>query len=316
MLAMLAMPLPAYVQESAGPASSVITPALDAISPANSAAVPAADPAYSWQPGPRLIILQDQARLTLPAEYVYLDGVQARQLLRTLGNPNADDVQAVITGADRDWLSVIRFQKSGYILETGTGNWDQDALLTAIRNGTDQSNQLRRKQQVAELEILGWLEQPSYDARRFRLTWGVAVRNQGEAGTDHAAINYNTFILGREGYFTLNLITGLQQIDKNRLHASQLLAGFDFEEGKRYHDYASGRDAVAPFGLSALISNAAAGQDPAKKPAGSKPFSTVAIAGLASLAILLAAAAGVAGWLFWRKRTQVPLLTPAVDEAE
>ncbi len=300
---------------SAGPSlpSTTVSPGVAA-----TGMIAGAPPARSvdWQHGPRKLALLDQAHIALPADYAYLDRAAAQQFLRGLGNPNVDDVIGLISGADGDWLIVVRFEKSGFIRETDTRNWDVDALLEKIRAGAEHSNLQRRGQGASELEILGWLEQPAYDAQLHRLRWGIAVRNLGEVGTDTAAINYNTYALGREGYFTLNLITNLQQIDKNRPHASKLIAAFEFEEGKRYTDYAGKEEPMASFGLSALVSNGIGGKNPAQALPERGFFSTNATALLLTLGGVILLAAGVAaGWYWLRKRktTAPPALLPASE---
>ena len=71
-------------------------------------------------------------------------------------------------------------------------------------------------------------------------------------------VNYNTYVLGREGYFELNLITGNSTIAQYKKNAHTMLASLHYNDGKRYQDFSEGTDRVAKYGLTALITGVAA----------------------------------------------------------
>ena len=64
--------------------------------------------------------------------------------------------------------------------------------------------------------------------------------------------------LGREGFISLNLITALKDIDKDKRHAQVLLDALHHEDGKRYADFNASTDKVAEYGLAALVGGFAA----------------------------------------------------------
>jgi len=66
-------------------------------------------------------------------------------------------------------------------------------------------------------------------------------------------MNYNTFALGREGYFSMNLVTDLNVLPTYKPAAHTLLDAMQFAEGKRYADFNSSTDRVAEYGLAALV---------------------------------------------------------------
>jgi hypothetical protein len=66
----------------------------------------------------------------------------------------------------------------------------------------------REKRGIPALEIQGWVERPHYEAATHRLIWSMAARSKGQPADDPGAVNYNTYALGRDGYISLNLITG------------------------------------------------------------------------------------------------------------
>lgn len=305
---------------TAGPAFAGAAAALQPQRTASGLVEPAAAASnYRWQRGPLDVRLMDQASLALPAGFAFLEKDGAQRLLQSMGNPNVGDVVGVVTGSDGDWLAVLRFDAAGFIPDADAGKWNMDAMLAAIRSGTEQTNRERRAQQVQEIEILGWLEQPHYDPRQHRLSWGIAVRNQGDAAAQSQALNYNTYLLGRDGYFSLNLVTGLQELDRNRPHADALVAGVQFVDGKRYGDFNAATDKVAPFGLTALVGGNAAApkQENAKSTAAVSKESFFARYGKLLLAIaiaLIAAVIGVVAWLLLRKEKTASPEPPELSE--
>lgn len=288
--------------------------------PAASGTITSGEPAsYEWRSGPLQLDLLDQANIKLPAGYVWLGQQDAKRMLQQLGNPNVADVLGVVTGNERDWLMVVRFDKDGFIKNEDAGKWNAEALLESIRKGAVQTNQQRQKQQVPEIEILGWLEQPKYDAAQHRLSWGIGMRNQGDEAPEAQGLNYNTYLLGRDGYFSLNLISSLQEIERNKQHATALVAAINFREGKRYADFADG-DKLAPYGLSKLLAgatDAAVAKKPAKAPAKKGFIASYGKLIFGVIMVLLLAIAGAIAWIFLRGRRSgegAPVLEEPVME--
>ncbi|MFT3818985.1 MAG: DUF2167 domain-containing protein [Rubrivivax sp.] len=213
------------------------------------------------QAGPAEIALAGQARLTLPAGHLFVPQPQAGRVLNAMGNPGQDPrLQGLIfPQAEREgWFITVRYEPSGYIRDDDARDWKADELLASYREGTEAANQERRKMGAPELEILGWAEQPAYDAGTHRLAWAMSSREKGAGAGEPQGVNYNTYVLGREGYFMLNLVTGLAELPAHKPAAQQMLAALQFDEGKRYADFVAGTDRVAEYGLAALVVGAAA----------------------------------------------------------
>jgi uncharacterized membrane-anchored protein len=229
------------------------TPAQRAFEEANKAAVK----------GPSDVKLADQAVLHLPAGHVFIPNPQANQLLNAMGNPGKDArLQGLVfpsgdKGEKNDgWFMVVRYEAAGYVKDDDARDWKADELLASYREGTEASNEERRKMGVPEIEITGWAEKPAYDAAKHRLVWAMTSRDKGAPATATAAeqgVNYNTYALGREGYFTMNLVTGLAELPAHKGAASTMLAALDYQAGKRYEDFNSSTDRVAEYGLAALV---------------------------------------------------------------
>jgi uncharacterized membrane-anchored protein len=72
----------------------------------------------------------------------------------------------------------------------------------------------------------------------------------GKAGR---SVNYNTRILGRRGYASLNLVTDPAKLDRYRPLATTLLGSVAFRPGARYEDFDDKTDKVAEYGLGGLV---------------------------------------------------------------
>jgi len=109
-----------------------------------------------------------------------------------------------------------------------------------------------------EWEVVGWVEKPAYDAATHRLVWSLLSKRKGEPDTVEKGVNYNTYALGREGYFSLNLLTLSTRVDIDKSAPHELLAALSYDSGKRYDDFNAATDRVAAYGLAALIGGVAA----------------------------------------------------------
>jgi uncharacterized membrane-anchored protein len=206
--------------------------------------------------GPADVTLLDQAVLKLPARYVFVPKAEAARIMRALGNTinEATFVGIVVhTSDDEPWIVVVRHIKEGYIKDDDAKSWNRDELLKNIKEGTEEANQDRRARGFAELEILGWVEPPAYDAQTHRLVWSLSNKTKGEPDAQDKGINYNTYALGRDGYFSLNLLTNSGRIGRDKAVAHELLADLGYNSGKRYDDFNSSTDHIAEYGLAALI---------------------------------------------------------------
>lgn len=210
--------------------------------------------------GPTDVAIAGQAVLQLPSGYHFVPAEPSRDLLEAMGNPGNENVQGMIFPAhetdDSQWFMVVVYNPAGYIKDDDAKDWKPESLLAEIRKGTDAANSERRERGLPEIEVAGWVEEPQYDSETHRLVWSMASRPKGQ--TDASGINYNTLLLGREGYVSMNLVTEIGAIDKLKPVARNLLASLEFDAGKRYADFQEGTDKVAEYGLAALVAGVAA----------------------------------------------------------
>jgi uncharacterized membrane-anchored protein len=215
--------------------------------------------AATAQHGPAVVALADQAQLAVPATMAFIPSAEALRLLRAYGNqPNAATTLGMLVSETDDWWVVASFIKEGFVRDDDARDWDADALLASLREGTEAANKARVQRGFPELELIGWLEKPAYDASTHRLVWALASRDRGAPETASRGVNYNTYALGREGYVSLNLLTTADRLPADRPVATALLAALTYADGKRYADFHEGTDRVAEYGLAALIGAVAA----------------------------------------------------------
>ena len=253
--------------------------------------------------GPADLPLAGKAQLELPAGHIFVPQPQAGKLLNAMGNPGQDTrLQGLVFPESREgWFITVRYEDSGHIKDDDARDWNADDLLKSYREGTEASNEERVKLGVPAIEILGWAEKPAYDATTHRLAWAMSSRDKGAPANEPQGVNYNTYVLGREGYFMLNLVTGLAELPRHKPAAAGMIQALNFNDGQRYADFNEKTDHVAEYGLAALVVGVAA-----------KKLGLLAMAGLffakfAKVIILAVAGLGAgAVKLFGRKKPPRP----------
>ena len=220
----------------------------------------AADAEAAAKKGPADVELAAQAVLHLPPGHTFVPQPQAGALLNAMGNPGKDPrLQGMIVPeGEGGWFMTVRYEASGYVKDDDAKEWSADDLLKSYREGTEANNEERVKLGVPAIEIIGWAEKPAYDAAAHRLVWAMSSRDKGAPSDAPQGVNYNTYALGREGYFSLNLVTGLAELPQHKAVAHTLLGALEYKAGKRYADFDSKTDHVAEYGLAALVVGVAA----------------------------------------------------------
>jgi uncharacterized membrane-anchored protein len=210
------------------------------------------------QSGPATISLGDQAALALPDGYAFLPREPAAALMESMGNlVDERFLGLVLPASEEAWFVSVQFDPSGYIEDDDASEWDADQLLADLKEGTEASNDRRRELGVPTMTVKGWMEPPAYDSATHRLVWSAEAVSL-DAPDEDPTVNYNTYLLGREGYVSMNLVTTASAVDVHKHSARQLLDALEFNEGKRYQDFDASTDKVAAYGLAALVGGVAA----------------------------------------------------------
>ena len=211
--------------------------------------------------GPGDVALIDQAKLKLPAGYFFVPQAEGARVLRALGNVvNDSTLVGLVVGTQQNdqWIVVIRYIKDGYIKDDDAKNWNADELLKNIKEGVEEANKDRTARGFPEMQVIGWVEPPGYDAATHRLVWSMLAKHKDEPDSVPKNINYNTYALGRDGYFSLNLLSGSDRIASEKAVSHELLADLSYNAGKRYEDFSATTDRIAEYGLMALVGGVAA----------------------------------------------------------
>jgi uncharacterized membrane-anchored protein len=209
--------------------------------------------------GPGTVELRDQATLAIPDGFGYVPQEQAAAVMRLMGNQTDGRFLGLVYPlSDEDQYFVsLDYEDSGYIKDDEAKDWDADELLQSLKDGTEAGNAERVKLGIDPIKVTRWVEPPAYDAASHRLVWSAeAVLKDGE--DPDPTINYNTYVLGREGYISANLITVASTVEADRQQAGALLQAISFNDRKRYTDFDASTDKVAAYGLTALVGGLAA----------------------------------------------------------
>jgi uncharacterized membrane-anchored protein len=223
------------------------------------AAPAAVDPAQP-EPGPETLpwklgtpgapIGSDLAEIDLSDGQIFLDQAGTRAFLELTQNPTSGAEMAVVASAadDQQWFLVFEWSEIGYVKDDEKDQLDAPAMLEAIREATAAGNEERTKRGWPTMEIVGWQEEPHYDASTNHLTWAIVGASGG-----HQTINRMIKLLGRKGVMTVTLVAAPDEIATASARVDELLGGYRFRPGNTYAEYLPGKDSVAEMGLKGLI---------------------------------------------------------------
>lgn len=211
--------------------------------------------------GPADIALIDQATLKLPTGYEFIPKAEGARIMRALGNTVREQTFVglfVGTKPTDEWIVEVRHIKEGYIKDDEAKEWKADELLQNLKDGTAEANKDRVARGFPEMEILGWVEKPTYDPATHRLVWSMLAKEKDEPDSAEKTVNYNTYALGREGYFSLNLLTSFNHVNTDKVAAHELLEALSYSTGKGYEEFNASTDHIAAYGIAALVGGLAA----------------------------------------------------------
>ena len=142
---------------------------------------PGTPPARPAAPDPDVSLI-DQATLKLPAGYSSCRRPKAPASCgRSAMSSTTSFVGLVVgTGPNDRWIVVIRYIKEGYIKDDDAKNWNADDLLKNIKDGVEESNKDRVARGFPEMQVIGWVQPPSYDAATHRLVWSLLAKDKDE----------------------------------------------------------------------------------------------------------------------------------------
>jgi uncharacterized membrane-anchored protein len=210
--------------------------------------------------GPSDVVLGDQAKLHLPENMEFIPAKESADLMRMWGNGTDPSLNGLVFAKSQDetWTISIRHTAEGYVKDDDAKTWNADDLLQSLKDGTEQQNETRIKMGMPALDIIGWVQKPTYAQDRHRLVWSLKAVDRGAAVDQPSTVNYNTYALGKDGFFEVNLMTTDKTIEKDKSAAYQVVDAVDYVDGKKYSDFKPGVDHMAEYGLAALVAGVAA----------------------------------------------------------
>lgn len=239
--------------------------------------------------GPRDIPLLNQAILHLPKGYLFVPQPEASRFSRAVGNNGTDRLIGIATNQRGEpWVAYLNYFNDGHVADDDAKIWSADDMLSGLKEGTEAGNTERQLRGFQPLEVVGWIEQPAYDANTHHLVWSALVRDKDDPTSQETA-NYNTYALGRDGHFELDLVASADKVDGYKPAAKDLLGALEFTKGHRYADFNASTDRLAAYGIAALVGGVAAKKLGLIALAGAfvlkfaKLIGLAAIAGLASI---------------------------------
>ncbi|MEZ0262457.1 MAG: DUF2167 domain-containing protein [Alphaproteobacteria bacterium] len=202
--------------------------------------------------GPAEVKLRDVATLAIPKGMMFVPADQAAAFLQSQGNTGTESVMGMVVPKEDEksvWFVVAEYDDNGFIKDAEADKFNADEILDGMKEGIKERNEEITKLGHPAMEIVGWIQKPTYDKEKRQLVWSIAARDVTAPGAPAAdpnenSVNYNTFTLGRAGYISLNLVSAQGKIEQDKHVAAELLAGLKFVQGRRYEDFDPKTDKV------------------------------------------------------------------------
>ena len=205
-----------------------------------------------WQEGPSTSDLGKVAEVRVPAGYMFAGANEMKTIMESGQNIASGDEVGFLTEPSSNLEMYFDFIEAGYVKDDEKGSLDADAMLKSMKAGNDKANEERRKRGWGELKMIGWEVPPRYNETSHNLEWAIRLQNkEGEL------INFNTRLLGRNGYMKVTLVTAPQTFQETIPKFRTIVSDISYKSGHRYAEYRTG-DKVAKYGLSALVVGGAA----------------------------------------------------------
>jgi uncharacterized membrane-anchored protein len=202
--------------------------------------------ALGWQNGPTAGTLGSIATIHVPEGYRFLPQGDAGKFMELNQNPSDGSELGLLLSTQGSWFVVFEYSPDGYVKDDDR-KLDADAILSSIREGTEQANEARRQKGWPTIEVVGWQQAPFYDPQTNNLTWAINGRSEGEV-----SINHSTRLLGRRGVMKVSLVMSSEDAAAAVPAFNSVMTNFSFNTGQRYAEFTRG-DKVAEYGLTGLI---------------------------------------------------------------
>jgi uncharacterized membrane-anchored protein len=121
-------------------------------------------------------------------------------------------------------------------------------LLQSVVEATDKGNKERRAENLPEMFVEKWVQQPTFDHASHTAYWSIEARDSRGA----EVVNSIAVRLGRSGFEKLVFISAINDYHQLGGTLDHMLKSFSFPEGQTYEDHVS-TDKMAGYGIAALV---------------------------------------------------------------
>jgi uncharacterized membrane-anchored protein len=205
--------------------------------------------------GPAVVDLgKNLAQLSINEKYIFAGAEDTKKIMEYMGNPISNNEIGYLAPNTEtaNWFVVFDYLPIGYVRDDEKDSIDSDAILKAIKNGTEKANKIRAEKGFSPLTIKSWHDKPYYDANTHNLTWTLLAEQDGVE-----IVNHNIRILGRNGYISVVLVSDIPTLSSCKAELNEIISNIIYKKGKSYAEFVQG-DKVAKYGLTALIAGGAA----------------------------------------------------------
>ncbi len=211
---------------------------------------------FEFQKG-TVTIGDELATIEVPEGFKYLDPEQSNRVLADLwGNPPSENLGMLFPDSimplseNFTYAIEISYAEEGYIDDEDAEDIDYSELLEEMQSDVKEENVERKKLGYPTYQLVGWAQEPYYDANTKKLFWAKEIKFDEEEGH---TLNYNFRILGRKGYLVLNAIGNIEILPLVNDDSEKILASVSFNDGSRYADFDPELDKVAAYGIGGLV---------------------------------------------------------------
>ena len=205
----------------------------------------------------KIEIGENLAVMNLDSNFKYINPKEADFVLEKIwGNPPGAGTLGMVLPAESSpldsnaWAMVIEYSDEGYIKDKDADKINYDKLLKQMQKEVEDRNKERVRQGYEEVHLIGWAESPYYDKAAKKLYWAKELKFGKEPKN---TLNYNIRILGRKGYLLLNVVSGMEQLEKIRPYMKDIIQCTEFQQGNTYAEFNPKLDKAATYGIAGLI---------------------------------------------------------------
>jgi uncharacterized membrane-anchored protein len=215
--------------------------------------------------GGRVEIAPAAAALDVPAHFRFIDRDGLQALYEEVGgslNPSSMGWlvhESVELGAEDAWFVEIEWLGDGYVRENGFATRTRDQMFVDAQDALARLSELQGEDEPG-FRLVRYVEVPSFDVGRDSATW---VEELAYEGDDAHRLDCYAAKLGRRGVLLFSVLEVGTKRQELCLRSVRLAAGrIAFDQGQAYADYSRLFDRKAKYDLAAVVSGAAALQEP------------------------------------------------------